>query len=128
MKLLLDTHTFVWWDIEPGRLSPPALALCQNPENQLVLSVVSVWEMSIKMQLGKLHFAKSLPEMLADQQKTNQIEILPVALPHVLTLETLPLIHKDPFDRLLIAQAKVEGLSLVSRDTELSAYPISVVW
>ena len=128
MKLLLDTHTFIWWDIEPARLSARALALCQDPNNQLVLSVVSVWEINIKMQLGKLRFAKPLAEMLSEQQQTNHIEILPVQLPHVLALETLPLLHKDPFDRLLICQAQVEDIALVSRDTEFSAYSIVVEW
>ncbi len=128
MKLLLDTHTFIWWDIEPARLSARALALCQDPNNQLVLSVVSVWEINIKMQLGKLRFAKPLAEMLSEQQQANRIEILPVLLPHVLALETLPLLHKDPFDRLLICQAQVEDMVLVSRDTEFSAYSIVVEW
>lgn len=128
MKLLLDTHTFIWWDIEPARLSPRALALCQDANNQLVLSVVSVWEINIKMQLGKLRFAKPLAEMLSEQQQTNHIEILPVLLAHVLALETLPLLHKDPFDRLLICQAQVEDMAFVSRDTEFLAYSIVVEW
>lgn len=128
MKLLLDTHTFIWWDIEPARLSSHALALCQDPKNQLILSVASVWEMEIKIQLGKLRFEKPLANMISEQQYTNHIEILAVALPHVLTLETLPTAHKDPFDRLLIAQAKAEGLPLVSRDSVFSAYSIMVEW
>lgn len=128
MRVLLDTHAFIWWDIEPTRLSPHALALCQNPNNQLVLSVVSVWEMEIKMQLGKLDFVKPLEDMIAEQQRTNNIEILPVRLAHALAIKTLPLIHKDPFDRLLIAQAKVEAIPIVSRDAKFSAYPIVVEW
>jgi PIN domain nuclease of toxin-antitoxin system len=128
MRLLLDTHTFVWWDIEPARLSPHALALCQDPHNQLVLSVVSVWEMEIKIQLGKLHFVEPLADMIAEQQQTNNLEILPVTLAHVLAIETLPLIHKDPFDRLLIAQAQVEAMPFISRDSQLAAYPIVVEW
>jgi len=114
--VLLDTHAFIWWDIEPTPLSPHALALCQNPNNQLLLSVVSVWEMEIKMQLGKLDFVKPLEDMIAEQQRTNNIEIWPVRLAHALAIKTLPLIHKDPFDRLLIGRAKVEAIPIVSRD------------
>ncbi len=94
MRLLLDIHTFIWWDIEPARLSPHALALCQDPNNQLVLSVASVWEMEVKMQLGKLRFEKPLAEMISEQQRTNSIDVLPVTLVHALALESLPLIHK----------------------------------
>lgn len=128
MRVLLDTHTFIWWDLEPARLSPRALALCQNPNHQLVLSAVSVWEMEIKIQLGKLHFVKPLADMIAEQQRTNNLEILSVTLPHALAIETLPLFHKDPFDRLLIAQAQVEAIPFISRDTEFAAYPILVEW
>lgn len=128
MRLLLDTHTFIWWDLEPTRLSSRAFALCQNPNHQLVLSVVSVWEMEIKMQLSKLHFTKPLVDMIAEQQRINNLEILPVTLPHALAIEILPLFHKDPFDRLLIAQAQVEAIPFISRDTEFAAYPILVEW
>lgn len=128
MRLLLDTHTFIWWDIAPTQLSSHVLALCQDPKNQLLLSVVSVWEMEIKWQLGKLRLHKPLADIIADQQRTNGVEILSMVLSHALALEMLPLHHKDPFDRLLIAQATVEDVSLVSRDSVFSAYPIVVVW
>ena len=128
MRLLLDTHTFLWWDLEPARLSPRALALCQDPGNQLVLSVTSVWEMEIKAQLGKLRLDKPLAEMIREQQRTNGIEILPILLAHAFAVETLPLIHKDPFDRLLIAQAKVEAIPIISRDENFAAYPVTVAW
>ena len=98
MKLLLDTHVFIWWDSEPARLSPCALALCQDPQNTLPLSVVSLWEMQIKLQLGKLKLALSLKEIVDGQRRTNNVEILPVTLEHVLGLENLPPYHEDPFD------------------------------
>ncbi|MEZ4860448.1 MAG: type II toxin-antitoxin system VapC family toxin [Caldilineaceae bacterium] len=128
MKLLLDTHTFIWWDTEPQKLSTRALMLCRDPQNQLVLSVISVWEMVIKIQLGKLRFAKPLPEMIAEQQRANRLTLLSVTLDHVLAVETLPLIHKDPFDRLLIAQARVEAAPIISRDEILSNYPVVIEW
>jgi len=116
MNILLDTHTFIWWDTEPQQLSARALTLCRDPENQLFLSVVSVWEMVIKIQIGKLRFAKPLAEMITYQQQTNQINLLPVNLAHVLAVESLPLHHKDPFDRLLIAQAQAQEMVILSRD------------
>jgi PIN domain nuclease of toxin-antitoxin system len=128
MKLLLDTHTFIWWDSEPARLSPQALALCQDRQNVLLLSVVSIWEMQIKLHLGKLRLALPLKEIIETQQQTNNIEILPVTLAHVLALENLPVHHKDPFDRLLVAQAMVEGAVLVSGDPNIAKYAVQVVW
>ncbi|MBS3947844.1 MAG: type II toxin-antitoxin system VapC family toxin [Dethiobacter sp.] len=128
MKLLLDTHAFIWWDSEPAKLSPQALALCQDRQNVLMLSVVSVWEMQIKLQLGKLRLALPLREIVESQQHTNNIEILPATLEHVLTLENLPAHHKDPFDRLLAAQAIVEEALLVSGDPDIAKYAVQVVW
>ncbi|MGB9774724.1 MAG: type II toxin-antitoxin system VapC family toxin [Anaerolineae bacterium] len=128
MKLLLDTHTFIWWDSEPTKLSPQALALCQDRQNTLLLSVVSVWEMQIKLQLGKLRLALPLKEIIESQQQTNNLEILSITLAHVLALDNLPAHHKDPFDRLLVAQAIVEDAMLVSGDPNIAKYPVQVVW
>ena len=128
MKLLLDTHTFIWWDSEPAKLSPRALALCQDQANTVFLSVASVWEMQIKLQLGKLKLNLPLAEVVESQRQTNNVEVLPVTLTHVLALESLPAHHKDPFDRLLIAQAKVEEAVLVSGDPIFAKYPVQSVW
>jgi PIN domain nuclease of toxin-antitoxin system len=128
MKLLLDTHTFIWWDSQPAKLSQKALALCQEPTNTLLLSVASIWEMQIKLQLGKLKLNLPLVEVIESQQKTNNIEILPITLIHVLALESLPNHHKDPFDRLLIAQANVEDAFLVSCDPIFAQYPVKLAW
>jgi PIN domain nuclease of toxin-antitoxin system len=128
MKLLLDTHTFIWWANEPEKLSPKALAACQNDSNTLLLSVVSVWEMQIKMQLGKLKISRPIEELIKTQQQTNGLQILSVELAHVLSLSNLPSHHKDPFDRLLIAQANVEGATLVSMDPAFSSYGVKVLW
>lgn len=128
MKLLLDTHTFIWWDSEPAKLSSQALALCQDRQNILLLSVVSVWEMQIKLQLGKLKLNLSLHEIVESQRQTNGIEIMPITLEHVLALENLPDYHRDPFDRLLVAQAIVEEAILISADPNITRYPVQVVW
>ena len=128
MKFLLDTHAFIWWDSDPTKLPPSILALCQDSANTLFVSVASVWEMQIKIQLGKLKLTVPLAEIIERQQHTNQIEILPVNLSHVLALDSLPSHHKDPFNRLLIAQAQVEGAALLSGDAIMAQYPIVVQW
>lgn len=128
MKLLFDTHAFIWWDGAPANLSTHVLALCQDPANTLLLSVVSVWEMQIKLHLGKLKLSLPLAEIIEGQRRTNNIEVLPIALDHVLALDTLPDHHKDPFDRLLIAQAIVEGATLMSNDPILRKYSAKLVW
>lgn len=128
MKLLLDTHTFIWWANEPGKLSKKVLEACENEKNDLILSVVSVWEMQIKIQLGKLELKHPLKRLITKQVNTNKLQILPVTLAHVLALEKLPNHHHDPFDRLLIAQSKNEKLLLVSKDSIFSNYSVKLFW
>jgi len=128
VKILFDTHAFIWWDSNISRLSPEALQLCQNQENTILLSTVSIWEMQIKHQLGKLKLNLPLNDIVEAQQETNGLEILPVIPPHVFALDNLPLHHKDPFDRLLIAQANVEKAVLLSCDSAVQQYPVEIVW
>ena len=128
MRFLLDTHTFIWWHSEPSKLSTKALELFQDDDSDLFLSVASLWEMQIKIQAGKLQLKMSLDAIVATQQQLSQIQILPIELPHVLGLEVLPPHHKDPFDRLLIAQARVENLTLISSDPIFKQYPVQVMW
>lgn len=128
MKLLLDTHTFIWWANEPEKLSEKVLAACQDNSNTLILSVVSAWEMQIKMQLGKLKVSRPIEELIKIQQQTNSLQVLPIELTHVMSLSNLPAHHKDPFDRLLIAQANIEVATLVSVDPVFSSYGVQVLW
>jgi PIN domain nuclease of toxin-antitoxin system len=128
MKLLLDTHAFIWWATEPEKLSPKVQGLLADASNSLFLSVVSIWEMQIKSQLGKLKLNLSLRELIESQQQTNGVQILVVTPEHVLELENMPPHHKDPFDRLLIAQAVVEDAFLVSMDSALKAYTVKLLW
>jgi PIN domain nuclease of toxin-antitoxin system len=128
MKLLLDTHVFIWWANEPERLSPKVLSLCEDAENTLLLSVASVWEMQIKTQLGKLKFALPLSNLIRSQQQINNIQILPIELEHVLELQRLPAYHNDPFDRLLMVQAKAEDALLVSKDSAFKKYKTKLIW
>lgn len=128
MKVLLDTHTFIWWDDDHKQLSPRALAICQDRENTMLLSIASVWEMQIKIQLGKLKFSLPLEDKIQHQQEMNGLEILPISLKHVFTLGQLPHHHRDPFDRLLIAQCINEGIPMISHDSLLRPYPVQIIW
>jgi PIN domain nuclease of toxin-antitoxin system len=101
--------------------------LCQDQENELFLSVASVWEMQIKLQLGKLKLDRSLGTLIDRQKDLNGLELINVTLKHVLELSMLPSIHRDPFDRLLIAQSNVEKIKLVTTDSLILKYPVQWV-
>jgi PIN domain nuclease of toxin-antitoxin system len=128
MRLLLDTHTFLWLAGSPERLSTTALAACEEITNQLYLSVVSAWEIQIKHQINRLQLEVSLEEIIQGQQDANNLNILSVELHHIYTLQQLPFHHNDPFDRLLIAQAKAEQMRLVSTDRQFEPYLVDVIW
>jgi PIN domain nuclease of toxin-antitoxin system len=122
MKLLLDTHLLLWAAGEPRRLSKAARALIDNPDNELLFSAASLWEVAIKRGLGRKDFkvdARLLRRGLLD----NGYRELPILSDHVVATESLPLIHRDPFDRILVAQATVEGITLLTIDSLLSQYP-----
>lgn len=127
MKLLLDTHIFLWWDSEPTKLSNNVLTALTDPRNSLFLSVVSAWEMQIKKDIGKLSLRIALADMLIEQETKNQIKVLPIEAKHIFGLETMPQHHKDPFDRLIIAQAIVEDLTVISNDGIFSSYGIKLL-
>lgn len=126
MKVLLDSHIFLWWSSEPDRLSPTVRALLEG-DDTILLSLASVWEMQIKIQLGKLTVMPELEKLLDDQQVANGLELLPITVEHILALGTLPPHHRDPFDRLLIAQAINEEAVLVSADPLLRQYPVQII-
>ena len=122
MKLLLDTHLLLWAAGEPQRLSRQARTLIDNPNNELLFSAASLWEVAIKRGLGRKDFkvdARLLRRGLLD----NGYSELPIVSDHVVATESLPLIHKDPFDRILVAQATVEGVTLLTIDSVVSQYP-----
>jgi PIN domain nuclease of toxin-antitoxin system len=128
MRVLLDTHAFIWWNTSSSKLSPAALSLFQNEQDTLMLSLASVWEIQIKLQLGKLTLPAPLAEILIKQQATNAIQLFPITLSHILELSNLPSLHRDPFDRLLVAQARVENITILTNDKLISQYPVSVLW
>lgn len=122
MKLLLDTHLLLWAAGEPERLSPEALALLDAPENELVFSAASLWEITIKRGLGRSDF-KVDPRLLRRGLLDNGYSELPIASEHAVAIDSLPPIHKDPFDRILVAQATVEGITLLTADELVAQYP-----
>jgi PIN domain nuclease of toxin-antitoxin system len=128
MKFLLDTHAFIWWASNSAMLPPKVMSLFLDPANMLLLSVVSVWEMQIKIQLGRMNIGRPLRDLVEHYTNSSQMRLLPVELEHILALDNLPAHHKDPFDRLLIAQAVVEGASLVSGDSIFASYPVNWLW
>ncbi len=128
MKLLLDTRTFLWWNEASPRLSKKALLLLSDPANTLLLSVVGAWELVLKTQTGKLRLPESLNVYVPTRMAHYAMHALPVSLAHALASESLPLHHRDPFDRLLIAQATIEGVPIVTANPEFRRYTIKVVW
>jgi PIN domain nuclease of toxin-antitoxin system len=122
MKLLLDTHLLLWAAGKPDRLSIAALKLIDNPANELLFSAASVWEVAIKRGLGRSDFQAD-PRLLRRGLLDNGYSELPVLSEHVVAIDSLPPIHKDPFDRLLVAQATVEGITLLTADSLVAQYP-----
>lgn len=127
MTLLLDTHTFLWFIGDDPQLSPTAGALLEA-DNAVLLSVASLWEIAIKVSIGKLTLAEPYATFIPQQLARNDIDLLPLRLPHLSTIASLPFHHRDPFDRMLIAQAMVEGVPIISSDGAFDAYGIERVW
>lgn len=127
MRYLLDTHTFLWWITGDSRLSPRVGAIVENPDNEILLSVVSAWEISIKVGLGRLKLP-GFPDLIPQQLVANGFVALPVAVPHALEVSKVPLLHRDPFDRMLVAQAWVEDLPVLTADQAIAQYDVSVIW
>jgi len=124
MRLLLDTNAFLWWRDESPRLTKRARNEISNPNNDIVVSIVSLWEISIKRGLGKLRFPEDFEEVMVEEQ----FALLALNYAHLRTLETLPRHHGDPFDRLLIAQSMTESLPVATNDRVFSHYPVEVLW
>ena len=126
MRVLLDTHTFIWAITDERRLSPRARSLIASSE--LWWSVVSLWEAIQKAQVGKLSLPLPAGPFLTGELSSNHVRLLPVSLSHVLRVEELPLHHRDPFDRLLIAQSIEEGWPIITADPWFARYPVDVIW
>jgi PIN domain nuclease of toxin-antitoxin system len=123
VKLLLDTHAFLWWLSSPGELSQPAAAAIADRANEVQVSVISLWEIAIKWAIGKLH----APVDLASDVTDAGFQLLPLTVEHIIATERLPLHHRDPLDRMLIAQAQLEGAALVTRDPQFPPYNLRLI-
>jgi PIN domain nuclease of toxin-antitoxin system len=128
VRLLLDTHAFLWWVSDHASMSGPARAAIADADNEVLLSAASCWEMAIKTSLGKLTLSESLERFIPAQLAMNRFQLLPIDLRHTLRVAGLPWHHRDPFDRLLVAQCQHESLTLLSADATLARYDIAVRW
>jgi PIN domain nuclease of toxin-antitoxin system len=128
MKILLDTHTFLWWITDDQKLSGRAREIISDGSNELFLSAATGWEMAIKAQIGRLKLPGEPIHFILEQMRINAIQSLPIQMNHALHVSTLPQHHRDPFDRLLIAQAQLEGLPVLSSDHQLANYQVEVIW
>ena len=128
MKFIADTHAFLWFITDSERLSPKAKTFLEASESDRVLSAASIWEIAIKTSLGKLSFKKPLEELLPEQIRLNYFQVLDISSEHALRVAGLPMLHRDPFDRMIVAQALVERLPILSNDGALDGYGVRRLW
>ncbi len=128
MKFLLDTHAFLWFVLNDSALSQVARDLIIDPLNDILLSPASYWEIAIKVSIGKYQVPGNFEAWMENQIQVNELEILPIKVAHVGAIVTLPFHHKDPFDRLLVAQALTEKIPIISVDAVLDSYTVTRYW
>lgn len=128
MRGLLDTHTFLWWITENSRLSANIYSIVGDGNNELYLSAASGWEIAIKAGLGRLQLPANPAKFIAEQVLINSIIVLPIQMSHALYVYNLPAHHNDPFDRMLIAQAKLEDLTILTADPLIAKYDVKIIW
>jgi PIN domain nuclease of toxin-antitoxin system len=128
VDLLLDTHAYLWFIAGSDALSLTGRSVIEDQKNRKFISTGSLWEITIKHGLGKLDLKSGLQRVLSDHIANNGFEVLPIATNHLMGLHSLPDHHRDPFDRLLIAQAQTEHMVLLSKDTKFSAYDVQTIW
>lgn len=128
MNILLDTHAFLWFVDDNPRLSEPARVLIESDDTQPFISMASLWEMAIKISLGKLQLKESYETFIPQQLALNGIGILNFSIEHTAAVAALPFHHRDPFDRLIVAQAKIENMPLITADPAFDLYEVRRVW
>jgi len=128
MRLLLDTHAFLWFIGGDERLSGKAKEAIADLENEVFLSVASLWEIAVKINIGKLKLPRPFGELIPEQLMQNEITILRIELSHLTRYVDLPLHHRDPFDRLIVVQAQMEEMPLVSKDVTFGSYDVDLLW
>lgn len=126
--VLLDTPTFIWWATDDRALSPRSLEVLKSPETDILLSAVVAWEIAIKAGLGRLELGRSLTTIVTQQVARHGMIELPVTLDHAMAVQSLPRHHGDPFDRLLIAQARIERVPIVTADPWIERYGVKTIW
>lgn len=126
--LLLDTHAFLWFVFNDPRLSEPAAAAISDSESEPILSIASLWEITIKRQLGKLDLGMDFPTFLRRVIEERSVTVLSIELSHLLAYDELPLHHRDPFDRLLVAQARALEVPIITADPNFAQYQLEVIW
>ena len=128
MKLLLDTQCFLWWFTEPERINSAAIEQIVSEDNELFFSVASAWEIAIKVGIGKLPLVEPVDSYVSSRMRRLGAKSLDIVLPHACRVATLPLLHRDPFDRILVAQAQIEKMTLVTADEILTQDGVDVLW
>jgi PIN domain nuclease of toxin-antitoxin system len=128
MRLLLDTHSFLWFIMGDSKLSAIARAAIEDPANEKLVSAASLWEIAIKASLGKLTLAEPFGVIIPRELRRNGFAILPIGVAHANRISTMPFHHRDPFDRLLVAQAQQDSLALVGLDPQFDAYGVMRIW
>lgn len=128
MRALLDTHTFLWWNTDDPRLSGAAREAIADGGNEIFLSAASAWEIAIKTARGRLSLPDPPEVYVADRLTRHRFQALPIQLSHALRVFSLPDLHRDPFDRLLIVQSQMEDMPLLTADADLSKYEVDVIW
>jgi PIN domain nuclease of toxin-antitoxin system len=128
LRALLDTHSWLWMRAEPDRLSEPSRELLRDPSSELFFSAASAWEIAVKFATGKLRLPEPPVDFVAQRLAEDRVSALPILIAHALHAGELPPHHRDPFDRLLIAQARIEGLTLLTADREIAKYDVPILW
>ena len=127
MRLLLDTHVLIWYVVQRSTLSQTARSMIRDPGNDKFISLASLWEMSIKVSLEKLKLGQPTSQIIPDYLEAG-VKLLPITMEHIQAVENLPWPHRDPFDRMLIAQAQREKLTIITQDTKFRDYQVEVIW
>ena len=128
MRILLDTHTLIWFDAGDSKLSTNARILIEDEDNHKLVSIASIWEMAIKESKGLLNLSVPFEDYIRQILSLEDFNLLNINLDHLNAIVTMPFHHKDPFDRLLIAQSMVEGIPILSKDSAFDAYSINLIW
>jgi PIN domain nuclease of toxin-antitoxin system len=128
VRVLLDTHAFLWWDLDDVRLSDGARAMIADSTTDVLVSAASIWEVAIKSRKGRLDLPSELDDYVDDRLRRYRWLTLPIDEHHAIRAATLPMIHTDPFDRMLVAQAQLEGVPLVTGDAALTRYDVETIW